>query len=135
MRKRSVQLAALAVCFLLNGCSGGEKEPERLKELNFTVISEEKLPEELKEMIDGRKESPFKITYMKEGWLYVAEGYGAQKGGGYSICVNDFFESENALYVDTTLLGNREDTGQSNGSSYPYIVLKTEAIDKNVVFR
>jgi len=135
MKKKIVLAAALAAGLLLYGCAGEEKEPVRLKELDFTVISEERLPEELKEMIENRKESPFKITYMDEGWLYVAEGYGTQKGGGYSICVNEFFESENALYIDTTLMGEQEAPAQSIGSSFPYIVVKTEAIDKNVVFR
>ena len=135
MKKRRVFVLVLAICYWLCGCAEGNQEPRRIRELQFTVLTEEKLPEELKEMIEERKKNPFKVTFMKEGWLYVAEGFGTQMGGGYSICVNDFFESENALYIDTTLLGALEEPVQGSGHSFPYIVIKTEAVDKNVVFR
>ena len=59
------------------------------------------------------------------------------RSGGYSITVNDLYLTENAVYVDTTLLGPdpAESAGiKKNTPSYPYIVLKTEFVDKPVIF-
>ena len=40
---------------------GGDKV--KLRDLEFTVLSEEKIPEELKTIIDEKKAAPFQITY------------------------------------------------------------------------
>ena len=50
--------------------------------------------------------------------------------------VNALYLTENAIYADTTLLGpDPSDTGvKKNSPSYPYIVIKTEFLDKPVVF-
>ena len=50
--------------------------------------------------------------------------------------MNDLYLTENAIYVDTTLLGPQPgDTAvKKDTPSYPYIVLKTEFLDKPVVF-
>ncbi len=128
--------AALILCFL-TGCAK-EKEPlEKIKDLEFTVLAEENIPEELKNVIEEKKGSAFKVTYQDNGFLYICIGYGEQVSGGYSITVNDLYLTENAMYVDTTLIGpDPADTAvaKKNMPSYPYIVIKTEFIDKPVVF-
>ena len=128
-------LFVLCVLFLLAGCTSETKEPQKQRDLEFTVVPPENLPEELSDIIEERKTDPFKITYEDEGWLYVAVGYGKQKGGGFSIQAAEFYETENAIYVATTLLGSKDSEGDAISASYQYIVLKTEAIGKNVVFR
>ena len=63
-------------------------------------------------------------------------GYGQQKTGGYSIAVDELYLTEDAIYVGTTLLGP-EITGQKKGAekpSTPYIVIKTEFLDKTVIY-
>ncbi len=127
----------LLLCILLGmaGCSEGTEEPRKLKDLEFTVAAEENIPQELKDIIEEKKAAPFKITYEDEGWLYVVIGYGEQESGGYSIQVNDFYETANAIYADTNLIGPQDTDIKSDTKSYPYIVLKTEQIGKNVVFQ
>ena len=40
-------------------------------------------------------------------------GYGTQETGGYSIAVNALYETANAIYVDTNLIGPApEDIGR-----------------------
>lgn len=125
-----------ALCFLA-GCAK-EKDPlEKIKDLEFTVLAEENIPEELKSVIEEKKGNAFKVTYQDNGFLYICIGYGEQVSGGYSITVNDLYLTENAMYVDTTLIGpDPADTAvaKKNTPSYPYIVIKTEFIDKPVVF-
>ena len=87
-------LLTAGVLLFVNGCSMQQEKPKKIRDLEFTVVAENNLPEELQNMIEEKKEQPFKITYTDNGWLYVAEGYGAQNVGGYSIQVKDFFEGE-----------------------------------------
>ena len=76
----------------------------------------------------------FKLTYADEGYLYICIGYGKQESGGYSVTVNDLYETENAVYVNTNLLGPKAGSTPATSPSYPYIVLKVEFREKTVVF-
>lgn len=144
MKKNCLRLIKYGICvlgtaalFLLAGCAK-EKDPmEKIKDLEFTVLAEDNIPEELKTIIDEKKENAFKVTYQDNGFLYICIGYGEQVSGGYSITVNALYLTENAIYADTTLLGPDPADAASakkNAPSYPYIVIKTEFVDKPVVF-
>lgn len=136
--KYGLCILGMMVFFFLPGCAKEEKNPlEKIKDLEFTVLAEDNIPEELKTIIDEKKENTFKVTYQDNGFLYICIGYGEQVSGGYSITVNDLYLTDNAVYVDTTLLGPdpAESAGiKKNTPSYPYIVLKTEFVDKPVIF-
>lgn len=126
-----------AALFLLAGCAKEKDLMEKIKDLEFTVLAEDNIPEELKTIIDEKKENAFKVTYQDNGFLYICIGYGEQVSGGYSITVNALYLTENAIYADTTLLGpDPADavSAKKNAPSYPYIVIKTEFVDKPVVF-
>ena len=130
-------LSVLAVCILCAGviACGAKQDPmEKVKDLDFTVIAEDKLPEELLAMIEEKKASPFKITFQDQGFLYICVGYGTQQTGGYSIAVNDLYETANAVYIDTNLIGPSPEEKSKPVASYPYVVVKTEFSQKPVVF-
>ena len=116
------------------GCTITEEGGMKLRDLDFTLVSEERLPEELKAMIEERKGEEFKFTYADKEFLYLCIGYGEQKTGGYSIAVNELYLTDNAIYVDTNLLGPSVKEKSNPAVSYPYIVIKTEFLDKTVVF-
>ncbi len=145
MKDKGLRLVKYGFCilgmimlFFLTGCAKEEKDLlEKIKDLEFTVLAEDNIPEELKKIIEEKRENTFKVTYQDNGFLYICIGYGEQVSGGYSITVNDLYLTENAIYVDTTLLGPdpAESAGiKKNTPSYPYIVLKTEFVDKPVIF-
>ena len=122
---------------MLAGCSKQTDPMEKIKDLEFTVLAEDNIPEELKKVIDEKKVNAFKVTYQDNGFLYICVGYGEQVSGCYSISVNELYLTENAIYTDTSLLG--PDPAESkavrkNSPSYPYVVIKTEFVDKPVVF-
>lgn len=126
-----------AALLLLAGCAKETDPLQKIKDLEFTVLAEDNIPEELKTVIEEKKANAFKVTYQDNGFLYICIGYGEQVSGGYSITVNDLYLTENAIYVDTTLLGPdpaEDSAAKRNTPSYPYIVIKTEFIDKPVVF-
>lgn len=133
--KKAVLLLSVILCLpLLAGCSMLSEERVKLQDLGFTVVSEEKIPQELKTIIDEKKADPFKLTYSDAEYLYIVIGYGQQESGGYSVAVNDLYLTEEAIYVNTTLLGpENSDTGNRVPST-PYIVLKMDYMDKPVVF-
>ena len=134
------QKRMLSVCLICLMCMGvfacGKKQDtmEKIKDLESTVIPEDNIPDELLSMIEQKKENAFKITFEDRGFLYICVGYGVQQTGGYSIAVNDLYETSNAIYVDTNLIGPSPEEKSNPGASYPYIVIKTEFIDKPVVF-
>ena len=126
----------LVMLCLFTACAKEKNPMEKVKDLDFTVLAEDNIPQELKTVIEEKKANAFKVTYQDNCFLYICIGYGEQVSGGYSITVNDLYLTENAIYADTTLLGPDPGDGtvKKDTQSYPYVVIKTEFIDKPVVF-
>ena len=134
--KNGVILIPVLCVLLLTGCGLFQEEKIKLRDLDFTVLSDEKIPEELKTVIVEKGTEPFQLTYSDDQNLYISIGYGQQKTGGYSIAVDALYLTDNAIHVSTSLLGP-DITGQKEGAgkpSTPYIVLKTELLDKTVLY-
>ncbi len=133
---RGISLILLIVLLgLVNtGCKKDKNEIKKIRDLEFTVVNDEELPGELKEVIDEKKENPFRFSYSNKDYLYIIEGYGMQNSGGYSVSVEEVFLAENAIYFNSNLIGPSQDDTVSQGVTYPYIVVKLEFIDKKVVF-
>lgn len=137
MRRLKMILLLLGVIgsgFVLTGCKSEDTDIKRIKDLEFTVVEDADVPEQLKEIINEKKKEPFKISYSNTDNLYIVVGYGEQPTGGYSISVDDLFLTSNAVYIDTNLIGPSETDYVTNAVTYPYVVVKTEFIDKRVVF-
>ena len=75
------------------------------------------------------------MTYDDGEYLYIAKGYGMQETGGYSIVVDELKSSTDSLFFKTKLVGPGKDKEISNIKTYPYIVLKTEKTNMEVIFR
>ena len=137
-RKKAAFMTALLtlhlLCIVLMGCTITEEGGMKLRDLEFTLVSEERLPEELKTLIAERKEEEFKFTYSDKDSLFICIGYGQQDTGGYSIAVNELYLTDQAIYVDTNLLGPSAKEKENPAPSFPYVVIKTELLDKTVVF-
>lgn len=135
--RKTIAIAILfAFSIALTGCGKKEDPFEKIKDIPFTVIAEENLPEELMATIEEKKEEGFKVTFEDAGFVYICRGYGKQETGGYSISVNALYETTNAIYFDTTLKGPEpgENEGKKQSPSYPYVVIKTEQLQKPIVF-
>lgn len=134
MRKVVAVLLAALMGLMLTGCTLLSEERIKLKDLDFTVLGEEKIPEELMSIITEKKAGPFKLTYSDQDYLYICIGYGEQATGGYSIAVNELYLTDSAIYVNTELLGPDPSEKSNPTPSYPYIVIKTDYLDQTVVF-
>lgn len=126
-------LLGIGGCFL--GCSAEKLNSEKLRDVPFTVLDEEQIPKELETMILEKEETPFKYTYVDQGELFIAVGYGEQPTSGYSIEVKELYETKNAIYIHTNLIGPAKEEKIVERKTFPYIVVKLEYIDKNVVFQ
>lgn len=129
-------LAAFLVLGTL-GCSADEEEPEdKIKDVDFTVVGEDQQPDSLKDIIAEKYADPFQISYTLGEELYIAVGYGEQQSGGYSISVNAFYETNDTLVIDTTLIGPGKAENVTKTPTRPYIVVKTRNIaDKTIEFK
>ncbi len=135
-RWKNVTVAVLLLCMILTGCGMPGGENIKLRDLDFTVLSEKKIPEELQTVIAEKGNEPFQLTYSDNQNLYISIGYGQQKTGGYSIAVDELYLTDDAIHVSTSLLGP-DITGQKEGAgkpTTPYIVIKTELLDKIVLY-
>ncbi|MEE1008985.1 MAG: protease complex subunit PrcB family protein [Agathobacter sp.] len=121
----------------LGGC-GLEKvdtNEENMRNVDYTVVKTEEIPKDFMKKIDETKKKEFKMTYDDGEYLYIAKGYGMQETGGYSIVVDELKSSTDSLFFKTKLVGPGKDKEISNIKTYPYIVLKTEKTNMEVIFR
>jgi len=127
-------ISLLMLTLFLVGCKGDKLDEEKIKNIEYTVTSEDRLPEELKVLVDGKKQQPFKMTYQDGDYLFICQGYGTQPSGGYSIQVEDVYQTSNAIYFSSTLNGPSQAERKLEKETTPYIVIKTEYQDMTVVF-
>lgn len=128
-------LLLAAAMFALAACGEKEEEIKKIKDLDFTVVEEADLPEELLAKIEEKKAQPFKLTYATTEYLYIVQGYGEKPSGGYSIAVNELFLAENAICFQSELIGPAADEAVTQALTHPYIAVKIKFVDKKVVFR
>lgn len=127
-------LIIMFAIFCFAGCGVSSSGGAKVADVDYTVVSEEKIPQELKEKIEAKKEADFKMTYESGEDFYIVRGYGQQETGGYSIAVNELYQTINSVYFKTTLIGPGESQEIKKAPSYPYIVVRTGKQTANVVF-
>ena len=123
----------LSLMILLTGCEMKQVGNMAKTEVEFTVVEPDEVPSELAVIIEENKQGEIKLTYEDQGYMYLVRGYGQQKTGGYSIAVNEVF-LEDGLHVDTSLIGPPRDQEIRDEASYPYLVIKIEAREAEVLF-
>lgn len=134
MRKIVAGLAALLILCNLAGCGFFSTSEEKVGEVEYTVVEDRDLPDELKRIIDTKKDKELRMTYATKEYTYIVAGYGEQPTSGYSICVDDLYASENAVVVKLSLLGPGKDENITQVKTTPYIVIKVERTQYPVIF-
>ena len=136
MCKRVILLMlTLSLIFVIAGCKSEKAEEKKLKDLDFTVLGDNEIPMELKQIIEENKHEVAKTTYVDMGELYIIICYGDQPTTGYSIEVNELYETENTIAIKTTLKGPDKNEQVLKLVTAPYIVVKLENIEKTVVYK
>lgn len=118
----------------ISACSVDSISDKKVSQVDYTVVADEDLPETLKTAIEEKKSGPFKLSYIDQGEMYIAVGYGEQQSGGYSIVVDDLYMTESNMVIATTLTGPEEEVKGQGTPSYPYLVVKTEYVDCQIIY-
>ena len=119
------------LAFLLVGCQGASKEGKR-EPVAFTVEEERSIPTPLLQAIRENQKREIRMTFADGDDLYLIRGYGEQKSGGYSIAVDACTEDDEKLYLTTRLIGPKDAEKVPEDASYPYIVVRVAATEKEV---
>lgn len=119
----------------LTGCKVEESDETKIKDLDYTICDESKLPNELVDIINENKKEPFKLTYRTKDYLYIVVGYGAQDRTDLNVVMTELYLTENAIFVDTDLTSVESSTLQDNLVTYPWIAVKCELYDVQVNFK
>lgn len=130
--KRFTVIALIFVCCVFCGCLKQEKQGAKEK-VDYAVCKKENLPKELVQRINEQKDKVFHFTYSMKETMYYVIGYGKQTGTGYKIRIKNMKMDEDHVYIDTNLIGVPKQQ-QEKGNSYPYIVIKSQNYEKDVVF-
>lgn len=125
----------LFMALILTGCVTETDTEGKQRDLEFTVVKKEEIPEELRKDIEERQKDTFQITYTDGNFLYIAEGYGIQPTSGYSVSVTEVYETENAICIHTNLIGPGSGEEVKKTESFPYVAVKVEYSEKQVVFK
>ncbi len=134
MKIRIRQLLMICISTLLfTGCALSSTESVKLRDLEYTLLSEQVIPEQLYQLIAEKEGNPFQFTYRDKNNLYICIGYGMQKTGGYRIVVEELYLTEAAIYVSTILLG--PESKEASEPHNPVIVIKTEKLEEQVIYK
>ena len=74
------------------------------------------------------------MVFENDDFVYIVRGYGEQETGGYSIQITDVYLTKNAVVFRSNLVGPSKDQVKNVVPSYPYVVLKIQNMEKNVIF-
>lgn len=140
MKRYSVIKSAITIILsvvlatYINGCNVENIDEEKIRDLEYVIVEEEHIPEEVYEQVIADQDEFCRKAYVCSDKLYIVVCYGAQPTEGYTIEVNQLYESSNAVIVETTLKGPSGMDKVAEVITYPYIVLQVENVDKTVVF-
>lgn len=74
MYKRFAVLAAVLGFCLIGGCSMFDTSDKKISDMDFTVADAEELPEEIRTMIEERKNEAFQMAYHDGTYSYIIVG-------------------------------------------------------------
>ena len=128
-------ILSIIVLSVLSGCNVKKDDEEKVRDLEFTVVGEADVPQQLQAIVAEKRTQPFKMTFTDDQNLYIVVGYGPQQTGGYSIQVEELYLTENAIVLDTELLGPEKGEASAPETSYPVIIIRTELLENPVIFK
>lgn len=133
--KRSLSISLLFLLFL-TGCTMQKNEIESERtDVPYTIVEVREIPQALMEVIEENKHQEMRFSYEDEDSLYLVRGYGRQSTGGYSIAVTQCSEDETTMWFDTRLLGPEDTRSLAKEPSFPYLVIKTEGREKEIMIQ
>lgn len=119
---------------ILSACAAEPQNEEKIRDLEYTVLDKADVPQEFLTVIEDKKDRPFRLTYADGGVLYIADGYGKREKTGYRVKVTELYETEDTICFHTNLMGPEKGVETKETATFPYVVVKLDDIEKEVVF-
>lgn len=135
MKRAVIGLILTGFLISLSGCHVQKLHQEKEKVPEYVILEEHEIPDAFQKALEAARKKPFQMTYEDQGIVYAAKGYGEQEISGCSITVDEVYESKDAVWIRTNLLGPKKGELIENKKTYPYLVIKMEQTDKHIVFR
>lgn len=127
-------LTAVYMGVCLFGCGVEKTDESKVEDIDYCIVEENDIPKELMAKIQEKKAADLKMVFENDDFVYIVRGYGEQETGGYSIQVTDVYLTKNAVVFRSNLVGPSKDQVKNVVPSYPYVVLKIQNMEKNVIF-
>lgn len=134
-KKRALFLILVFLAAFFAGCGEKVTKPEKIKDVEYTVQEESQVPEELLAKMKEKQKEPFQMTYVTDGYLYIAKGYGTQATSGYSIRVLELYEAAEGVVFSAELVGPGKEEPVLQVETYPYVVVKIPDLNLDVLFQ
>ena len=134
MKKGVVILFLLTFVICLYGCKKDTPEKNEPVDVEFAVVPDTELPEELHDYIENRRDEEFKMSFIDGNYMYIAICYGKMTGRGYSIHIYDVKEYDDNISINAKLASPKNNNGDTV-ETFPYIVIKLENKNKKVIFK
>lgn len=134
MKRRRILCVFSVLVLLLSGCGTHRVDEEKQEDLDYETLDPFELPETLWQEVEEEKSEPFLLAYGDGEQLYIALGYGGQDSGGYSIQIEEFYETEDAVCIHTCLTGPDEGEKVSQEPDCPYAAVATEYTEKRILW-
>ena len=99
----TVILVGICLC----SCKIEKISSEKTKDVEYTIVPENEIPQEVKKVIDEKKGSEFKLAYTDPEYTYIL--------------------------IQTKFKGPKE-YSNIQSETFPYIVIKIESTNKNIIF-
>ena len=75
MQKNRLLTGALILFLMIivSSCGIEKISRKKIKDIDFTVVAEIEMPLEVKQIVEKRKEQPFKVTYSDNQYTYIMD--------------------------------------------------------------
>ena len=75
MQKNRLLTGALILFLMIivSSCGIEKISRKKIKDIDFTVVAEIEMPLEVKQIVEKRKEQPFKVTYSDNQYTYIKD--------------------------------------------------------------
>ena len=131
--ERKLCIFAVAA-LLLSGCGARRADMDKKGDLEYETACGPDLPETLRQKIEEEKAEPFLAAYGDGQRLYIALGYGEQESAGYSIQIEEVYETEDAVFIRTCLTGPDEGEEVAQEADCPWTALATGYTEKRILW-
>ena len=131
-----LSLLLFFMLFIITGSSISKTSDEKIGDIKYEIIEDIDLPYDASLLFYEAMSENNRLTYSSNDTTYIMICYGIMPSSGYTINVDEFYETDSHLVLDTTLVGPKTREELSEENSYPALILKVSPrLEKSIIFK